>query len=310
MGPPLPFSGPLFGMKRNFNGIGVCLDVYDNDSRRNNPSIFVIQNDGKTKEFGHEQDYENDMIKSIPGDAGKAGAFKCVADIRNTGKPVRLLLKYLQKVLHIYIDNSEGAGWKFCLAVQIDKSLRNHHLALTAATGQVADAHDISDITTRYLAKDDVLSKDDAVWGYVGDSNRSHHTLATLYWLAVCAAQAAMIGIVAYQLQTYYSLNRARIDLVEICAVLNPFQLPHYALHAIVTVSFLLTLNWIPLVLNLPLLAWRGLDFVKRRYLLTAALLSATKGHAKASISVTQRFGGIAAFYVAMMFYYLYRLAF
>jgi hypothetical protein len=41
-GEPDALNGPIFGMKNEFKGFGVMFDVYDNDNRRNNPSVFVL----------------------------------------------------------------------------------------------------------------------------------------------------------------------------------------------------------------------------------------------------------------------------
>jgi hypothetical protein len=35
-------------------------------------------------------------------------AHKCVADFRNTGKVSKILVKYLHKVLHVYVDTQVG----------------------------------------------------------------------------------------------------------------------------------------------------------------------------------------------------------
>ena len=37
-------KGPLFGLRADFKGFGVIFDTYDNDGRRDNPSIYVIMN--------------------------------------------------------------------------------------------------------------------------------------------------------------------------------------------------------------------------------------------------------------------------
>src|SRR4051794_24871351 len=104
-------------MKQTYKGFGVIFDVYDNDNRRNNPSVFVLANPtGKAAVYNHDNDYEDDMVKTLPTgvETGGAGAsFKCVADIRNTGKTSKILVKYLHRILHVYIDNSEGLGYKF-----------------------------------------------------------------------------------------------------------------------------------------------------------------------------------------------------
>ncbi len=68
------------------------------------------------------------------------------------------------QILHTYIDTSDGHGYKFCLSVELDHSLRDHHIAFTGMTGQgaravfcrvergaVADSHQIVSVTTKYL---------------------------------------------------------------------------------------------------------------------------------------------------------------
>jgi hypothetical protein len=60
--------------------------------------------------------------------------------------------------LGLCVGVQDGVGYKFCLAVQMEKSYKDYHLAFSAATGQVADNHDILEVTTRYLAASDVVS--------------------------------------------------------------------------------------------------------------------------------------------------------
>lgn len=53
---------------------------------------------GDSKNFNHDNDFEDDMVKSVPdvvpghiGDSATAyKAFKCVADFRNTGKGTKV----------------------------------------------------------------------------------------------------------------------------------------------------------------------------------------------------------------------------
>ena len=37
-------SGPIVGLRANFEGVGIIFDTYDNDNQRDNPSVFVIKN--------------------------------------------------------------------------------------------------------------------------------------------------------------------------------------------------------------------------------------------------------------------------
>ena len=62
---PDALSGGLFGLRNDFKGFGVVIDVYDNDNRRNNPSVFVLASpkDGKAPKFNHDNDYEGTRSK-------------------------------------------------------------------------------------------------------------------------------------------------------------------------------------------------------------------------------------------------------
>lgn len=55
---PEVLNGPLFGLRSDFQGFGIVFDVYDNDNRRDNPSIFVLRNDeGVPTKFNHDNDF-------------------------------------------------------------------------------------------------------------------------------------------------------------------------------------------------------------------------------------------------------------
>ena len=44
---------------KDFRGLGVIFDIYDNDSRRNNPAIFILYNpNGTTVNYNHDNDYQ------------------------------------------------------------------------------------------------------------------------------------------------------------------------------------------------------------------------------------------------------------
>lgn len=137
-------------MREDFKGVGILLDVYDNDSKRNNPSIFVVKNDNGKFQYSHDQDFEDAMLRTVPSSLKMEGAtqdsYRCVADIRNLHRPIKLLAKYLNRVMHVYLDTEDGQGYRLCLAVEIPgqhptdptkSTLRDSHLVFTAATGQV-----------------------------------------------------------------------------------------------------------------------------------------------------------------------------
>jgi hypothetical protein len=98
----------------------------------------------------------------------KSGALphSCVANIRNSEFPTKVLVKFVNHVrlasaarvrrpqsshsakppslaqhMHVYFDANDGAGWRTCLGVHFpNKTFNNHHIAFTAMTGQGAAA--------------------------------------------------------------------------------------------------------------------------------------------------------------------------
>jgi hypothetical protein len=310
---PEALTGPLFGMKNDFKGFGVLFDVYDNDNRRNNPSVFVLANPtGKATQFNHDNDYDDDSVKTLPPgvDAGQAGAsHKCVADIRNTGKVSKVLVKYLHRILHVYIDSSEGHGYKFCLAVQLEDDFKDHHLAFTAATGQVADNHDLLEITTRYLKQTD-RDFDDASLAAMAGGGSHHSSWYALYWLVQGCLAGSVLGLAGYQLFLFHTLSASRIDLVQICGLMNPYVLPHYSLHTLLTVFLLLGGNYYAFLVNVPLVAWRAVEFAKKNFLFSPTTIGPAKGHGGNVRSVYLKLGGPAAIYAIVLLWALWNMCF
>ena len=171
-------SGPIVGLRTNFEGFGLIFDTYDNDNQRDNPTVFAIKNfqdDGQPPpdfRFNHNSDFVQDMIHESPG-----RTYKCTVDYRNTmtlsaGASFRVLARYQHKVLHVYVDKGDGQGYQFCLNVNLVlpvKFQNRMHLAMTALTGQLADQHDIQAISTRYLDAKDAEIQDSAL-RHVDDS--------------------------------------------------------------------------------------------------------------------------------------------
>lgn len=299
---PDVLNGPIMGMKEDFAGVGVIFDVYDNDNKRNNPSIFVLENmAGEDTQFNHDNDFEDNMVKStpdvVPGHVGEDStayrAHKCVADFRNTGKGSKFLVKFLHKVLHVYVDAQEGKGYKFCLAVELpDVSFVDYHIAFTAATGQVADTHDIKSITGRYLADSDE-DFDDSLMDHYGASRKSGGNTWSAMFQSLCVL--GFTSLMAYTGYQMFLLRRlaggARIDLVRVCKQLNETTIPLWSTHAAFTVLLLCLFQWIPLLLNLPILGFRLYQIGTNQIRFTETSLSgqATKGHEADDLSALSR---------------------
>jgi hypothetical protein len=306
-------NGPIFGLRDDFDGYGICIDVYDNDNKRNNPSVFVLNQDKKSGEklsFDHDTDFENAMWKSLPNvfpamftkDAVKYSAYKCVADVRNGQMPSKLLFRVLHNILHVYVDSS-AAGYKYCFAVMMDRDTRDYHLAFSAATGQVADNHDINSISTRYLL-DSSKEFDDTKLGRLGDIGKSQGgRMGGLLSLIINLISIALIALVAFQLYTYHSLLTSRIDLVQICTQINAFVMPHYILHSFLAVMLLFSGRWIMFLFHVPALGFKVYEYVKKRMMFTPATIGPTKGHASGKISVYTLLGIHLGFYIVLEIY-------
>jgi len=270
-------NGPIFGMRSDFKGFGVMFDVYDNDNRRDNPSIFVLKSDNGQPTLNHDNDFANDMITKVSStvqglDGGKQHhtAHKCVAEFRNQGKSSKVLIKFLHKILHVYIDTQDGAGYKFCLAVEMDRSYKDYHITFSAATGQVADNHDIIEIITRYLSETDKEVNDDLLPHLSNMSTSSSSTF--LFWISVILVGGGLCFFSYYEIYLYSQLKQ--IDAVHLCQQLNSYVTIHYGVHFLLFVSliFMSYSLWVN-ILNSTLIVYRIFLIATKNYKLNPSLV-------------------------------------
>ncbi|CAF3575516.1 unnamed protein product [Adineta steineri] len=131
-------EGPVFGSNDNWNGLGLFLDSFDNDALQNNPIIAVMINDG-TKSYDHHQDGSGQIQGS------------CIRDFRNKPHPIRLKIEYINQALTIYINNGisqDDNAFEFCTRIDGMQLPKSGYLGVTAATGGLADDHDVLEFLT------------------------------------------------------------------------------------------------------------------------------------------------------------------
>jgi len=114
----------------------VILDTYDNDGKRDNPSISAITSNGHTK-FDHDSDGRE---QRVPG-------AMCKINYRNPRNPVSLKVRYQDKVLFVSYDLRSKGTFTDCFRAQVDLP-DSYYVGLTAHTGQVADNHDVFSMAT------------------------------------------------------------------------------------------------------------------------------------------------------------------
>ncbi|CAP62273.1 uncharacterized protein PODANS_5_12250 [Podospora anserina S mat+] len=86
---------------------------------------------------------------------------------------------------------------------------------------------------------------------------------------------AVIINAVNLFLQVFFTIMYSDLECdyinpTDLCNRLNTYILPEFAVHAFMTFLFLINGYWVPLILNLPLLAWNIKKILDNTHLLDA----------------------------------------
>ncbi|KAM6392193.1 protein ERGIC-53 isoform 2-T2 [Rhynochetos jubatus] len=136
-------DGPVFGAADQWKGVGIFFDSFDNDGKKNNPSVSVIPNDGRLA-YDHQNDGSTQASAS------------CQRDFRNKPYPVRLKITYYQQTLTVLINNGftpDRDDYEFCLRVTDIVLPSTGYFGISAATGGLADDHDVLSFLTFRLSE-------------------------------------------------------------------------------------------------------------------------------------------------------------
>lgn len=133
--------GPVFGMKDEFEGLGIFFDTYKNNRPGVVfPYVMAMLGDGQTK-----YDQAND---------GKANELAgCSArGIRNADIPTKAKVTYFQdKSLTVELMYKKEDEWTRCFEVPNVKLPSVTYLGFSAETGELSDNHDIISVETKNL---------------------------------------------------------------------------------------------------------------------------------------------------------------
>jgi len=134
-------EGPVFGSSDNWRGLALLFDSFDNDNKGNNPYIMAMANDG-TKSYDHNSDGIDQQLGG------------CLRDFRNKPFPVRVRVEYYKNVLTVMIHsgntNNEN-DYELCLRADNVFLPQFGHFGISAATGGLADDHDVLKFMTYSL---------------------------------------------------------------------------------------------------------------------------------------------------------------
>lgn len=135
------YNGDVFGSSDRWTGLGIFFDSFDNDNKHNNPYIMAVINDGT-----HNFDHQND--------GGSQALTGCLRDFRNKPFPTRARIEYYQNVLtvmfHSGMTNNEQ-DYEMCLRAENVVLPKNGYFGISAATGGLADDHDVFHFLTTSL---------------------------------------------------------------------------------------------------------------------------------------------------------------
>lgn len=135
------YDGEVFGSSDKWRGLGIFFDSFDNDNNHNNPYISAVLNDGNMA-FDHQNDGASQAL---------AG---CLRDFRNKPYPTRAKIQYYLNTLTVWFHNgntNNEQDIEVCLRVENIQLPRDGYFGISAATGGLADDHDILHFLTTSL---------------------------------------------------------------------------------------------------------------------------------------------------------------
>ncbi|XP_056671298.1 protein ERGIC-53-like [Monodelphis domestica] len=135
--------GPALGGPAFWKGIGIFFDSFDNDDQKNNPVIQVLASDGQIP-YDHHRDGGGQVLGS------------CLRDFRNRLYPFRARITYWEEKLQVSVNSgltTQGATDEVCTEVGPLLLPPGGFFGVSAATGTLADDHDVLSFLTFSLSK-------------------------------------------------------------------------------------------------------------------------------------------------------------
>lgn len=144
--------GPVFGGRDYFTGLGIFFDTYSNyrgEHEHEHPYISAMINNGSLH-YDHDRDGTHSQM---------AG---CSVQFRNAKYDTYASISYSRRQL-VVMMNIHG-GWSSCFSVQDVDLPTGFYLGMSAATGDLADNHDIISVRVYDLEPSDPNKVDQLDW--------------------------------------------------------------------------------------------------------------------------------------------------
>uniref|UniRef100_A0A8C9W937 Lectin, mannose-binding 2 n=1 Tax=Scleropages formosus TaxID=113540 RepID=A0A8C9W937_SCLFO len=145
--------GPVFGSTANFHGLAIFIDTYPNDEAadRSFPYISAMVNNGSLS-YDHGKD-------GRPTELGG-----CSADVRNKDYDTYLAIRYSKGRLTVMVDIDDKNEWKECIDIGGVRLPIGYYFGASAATGDLADNHDIISMKLYQLMVEHSAEDDNLDW--------------------------------------------------------------------------------------------------------------------------------------------------
>lgn len=144
-------EGAVFGSKDYFYGLGIFFDTYSNhngEHQHEHPYVSAMIGNGSVH-YDHDSDGTHSQVEG------------CSANFRGRGHDTYALVRYsgTQDRLTVLVDVDDKNEWRDCVDVRGVKLPTGLHFGASAATGQLADNHDI--ISMKFYEIDVTAADDD-----------------------------------------------------------------------------------------------------------------------------------------------------
>ena len=151
-------SGDLWGQDPEFIGMGIVIDTFDNDGRRDNPAISLIMR--KEDDRPPKWDVQRDLVSTAK--------FRCLHEIRNApeGKNAKIRIVNRYNRVEVFVKPHNTREF-FCGELRSENLPKEYFFSLSAKTGTLADNHDI--ISFQLSQAPDLIDSDGGKHDYIHD---------------------------------------------------------------------------------------------------------------------------------------------
>ncbi|XP_018595857.1 lectin, mannose-binding 2-like a isoform X1 [Scleropages formosus] len=126
-------TGPVFGNKDKFVGLGVFVDTYPNEEKhleRIFPYVLAMVGNGSLS-YDHERDGRHTELGG------------CTAVVRNLNHETFIFIRYVRRRLTVMIDVDGQHEWRDCLDIPGVRLPQGYYFGASAVTGDLSDNHDL-----------------------------------------------------------------------------------------------------------------------------------------------------------------------